>query len=161
MMLTQVTDRLRALVNDALTSTAGENLKPVRAVRSLLATANDLVGRPFAPVEELAARRAAAAPVAAEPVPKASAAREVAPVVVYFDGRDHRTKKTIEELLKGRDIPYRVLDVTNDEATRSWAVTQAKLDEFPLVFVAGEAIGGLHELTQADVNGVLKKKVFG
>ena len=58
-------------------------------------------------------------------------------------------------------IQTHVLDVTSDEATRSWAVTQAKLDEFPLVFVAGEAIGGLHELTQADVNGLLKKKVFG
>jgi hypothetical protein len=27
-----------------------------------------------------------------------------APVVVYFDGKDHRTKKKIEELLRGRDI---------------------------------------------------------
>lgn len=161
MMLTQVTDKLRAFVSDALTSTAGENVKPVRVVRSFLSTANDLVGRPFAPADELAARRAAAAPVAETAAAPKAAAREAAPVVVYFDGRDHRTKKKIEELLKGRDIPFRVLDVTSDEATRSWAVTQAKLDEFPLVFVAGEAIGGLHELTQADVNGLLKKKVFG
>ena len=81
--------------------------------------------------------------------------------MVYFDGKDHRTKKKIEELLRGRDIAFQVLDVTDDEATRSWAPEPAKLDEFPLVFVAGEAIGGLHELTQADVNGQLKKKVFG
>jgi len=161
MLLTQVTDKLRALAHGALTSTAGEKVAPVRVVRSFLATANDLVGRPLAPVEELAARRAAAAPVAAVAKPAAAPAREAAPVIVYFDGKDHRTKKKVEELLKGRDIPFRVLDVTNDEATRSWCVTQAKLDEFPLVFVAGEPIGGLHELTQADVNGLLKKKVFG
>jgi glutaredoxin-related protein len=163
MLITQVTDKLRALAFGALSSTAGENVRPVRVVRSFLATANDLVGRPLAPAEELAARRAAAAPPAPAAASKSAAApaREAAPVVVYFDGRDHRTKRKIEELLKGRDIPFRVLDVANDEATRSWCVTQAKLDEFPLVFVAGEPIGGLHELTQADVNGLLAKKVFG
>ena len=76
-------------------------------------------------------------------------------------GADHRTPKKIGEVLKARDIPFKVNDVTDDEATRSWALTQAQAQEFPLVFIAGESVGGLHELTQLDVTGALVKKVFG
>jgi glutaredoxin-related protein len=147
-------DRARVLVGDALASEAGNNFAPVRIARQVLGTANDLVGRPFFTAAELAARRPAATEAA-------TAKREAAPVMLYFDGKDHRTKKKMEELLKGKDVPYRVLDVTDDEATRSWAVTQAKMDEFPLLFIAGEAVGGLHELTQIDVNGELVRRVFG
>src|SRR5262249_34661604 len=118
-------------------------------------TANDLAGRPFCPQAELDASRQVVS------TGTVSQKREPAPVVMYFDGKDHRTKKKMEELLKSRDIPFRLLDVADAEATRSWALTQAKLSEFPLLFIAGEAIGGLHELTQADVNGQLKKRVLG
>jgi glutaredoxin-related protein len=118
-------------------------------VREVLETVHDLVGRPLE-------KRATAAPAA-----KVAEKREAAPVMLYFDGKDHRTKKKIEELLSGREIAFKLLDVTDDEATRSWALSAAKQAEFPLVFVAGEPIGGLHELTQADVNGELRKKVFG
>jgi glutaredoxin len=149
-------DNIRAWVGDALSSKVGDQYKPVRVVREALATANDLVGRPFRTTSELAARRHSNGNGNGH-----SAKREAAPVMVYFDGKDHRTRKKIEELLKGREIRYQVLDVTDDESTRSWAITAAKQTEFPLVFVAGEAIGGLHELTQADVNGVLTQKVFG
>jgi hypothetical protein len=121
-------------------------------VREVLETANDLVGRPFG------GRAQKKTTAAAAPAPEK---REVAPVMLYFDGKDHRTKKKIEELLGGRSIPFKLLDVTDDEATRLWALSAAKQAEFPLVFVAGEPIGGLHELTQADVNGDLKRKVFG
>jgi glutaredoxin len=157
MVLNKVTDKVRTLVDGVLRSTAGDQYKPVKLVREFLGTANDLVGRPFCSAEELEARRVADAPAGAA----APAVREPAPVMVYFDGKDHRTKKKVEELLSGRDIPFTVLDVTDDEATRLWASTAAKQAEFPLVFVAGEAIGGLHELTSADVNGLLRKKVFG
>jgi glutaredoxin len=149
-------DKVRAWVGDALSSKLGEHYKPVRMAREALATANDLLGRPFRTSDELAARKAANGHGDGH-----ASKREAAPVMVYFDGKDHRTRKKIEELLKGREIRYQVLDVTDDESTRSWAITQAKQTEFPLVFVAGEAIGGLHELTQADVNGVLTQKVFG
>ncbi len=154
-MLTQLSDRFRVFVADQLASEAGNRYRPVRLVRELLGTANDLVGRPFCTAEELRRRRG-------EPEPRhAQESREAAPVNVYFDGKDHRSKKKIEELLKSKDVPFTVLDVSDDEATRSWAVTQAKQDEFPLVFIAGEAIGGLHELTQLDVNGGLTRRVFG
>jgi len=154
MLLSTVSNRVRVLVNQALTSEVGNGWKPVKLVKNVLGTANDLVGRPFCSAEELETRRAAVAPVKVT-------VREAAPVMVYFDGKDHRTKKKVEELLNARNIPFKVLDVTDDEATRSWAQTTAKQLEFPLVFVAGESLGGLHELTDADVNGLLSKKVFG
>jgi hypothetical protein len=154
-------DRLRALVDDALRSTRADRLRPLRLLREVLGTANDLAGRPFRPLSESARRRerrAAAAAIAP------SAPREPAPVMLYFDGQDHRTLGRVEELLRSRAIPYKLLDVADDEATRAWAIAQARADPeraFPLVFVAGEPIGGLHELTQADVNGALRRRVFG
>jgi glutaredoxin len=155
-MLNRVTDRVRTLVNDVLSSETGNQYRPIRLVREVLGTANDLAGRPFCSESELEMRRGPQARDASAP-----SVKEAAPVMLYFDGKDHRTKKKMEELLKGRDIPFTVLDVSDDEATRLWAQSAARQQEFPLVFIAGEAIGGLHELTQADVNGLLRKKVFG
>jgi glutaredoxin-related protein len=155
-MLQRVSDRVRTLVAGALASESGNKYKPIKMVREVLGTANDLVGRPFCTQAELDERRGGTHDDGA-----AMLAREVAPVMLYVDGKDQRSKKKIIELLQGRDIKFTELDVSDDEATRSWAITAAKSEEFPLVFVAGEAIGGLHEVTQADVNGILKKKVFG
>jgi glutaredoxin len=154
-MFQRVTDRLRTTVHEVLASDRGDKLAPVKLLREVLGTANDLVGRPFCSQAELDERRGGGAGNGA-PVK-----REPAPVMVYFDGKDHRTKKKIEELLTGKEIPFKVLDVTDDEATRSWATTTAKQLEFPLVFIAGEPVGGLHEVTQLDVNGQLARRVFG
>ena len=167
-MPNSVSDKLRVFVDQALSSTRGNEDRPVKLLREVLGTANDLVGRPFCTEEELARRRAwrasarpapvaAAVPVKAAPAQPAPVA---APVMVYFDGKDHRSLAKVEELLKARGIPYKLLDVTDDESTRSWASTTAKAHEFPLVFIAGESIGGLDELTQADVTGELKRRVF-
>src|SRR6476619_4805301 len=128
-------DTLRVKINDVLVSDAGNRFKPVRLLRDVLGTANDLVGRPICSKAELDERRG----VVAESGPEV---REAAPVMLYFDGKDHRTKKKMEELLQGRDIPFKTLDVTDDEATRLWASSAAKMNEFPLVFIAGEPIGG-------------------
>lgn len=154
-MLRRMGDRLRTTVHDALASPRGDRYRPVKLLREVLGTANDLVGRPFCTQAELDERRQAGGRQAA------AVKREPAPVMLYFDGKDHRSKKKIEELLGAKEIPFRVLDVTDDEATRSWATTQAKQLEFPLVFIAGEPVGGLHELTQIDVNGDLVRRVFG
>ncbi|HWE26605.1 MAG TPA: hypothetical protein VHB97_01325 [Polyangia bacterium] len=154
-MLHRVTDKLRTAVHDMLASERGDRLRPVKLLREVLGTANDLAGRPFCTQAELDERRGGASNGAAV------ARREPAPVMLYFDGKDHRTKKKIEELLVSKEIPFKVLDVTDDEATRSWATTTAKQIEFPLLFIAGEPVGGLHELTQLDVNGQLARRVFG
>ena len=47
-----------------------------------------------------------------------------------------------------------------DSAERSWVVTAAKSEEFPIVVIAGTPVGGFHELTQLDVQGELKRRVF-
>ncbi len=154
MLLQRVTDKLRTGLNEVLTSSRGDQFKPVKILREVLATANDLSGRPICSPEELLERRYVA------PV-EVTIKREAAPVMLYFDGKDHRTKNKMEELLNAKDIPFKLLDLTDDEATRSWATTQAKQLEFPLLFIAGEAVGGLHELTALDVNGELVTRVFG
>jgi glutaredoxin len=153
-MFQRVTDKLRTTVHSVIASGRGDHFRPVKLLREVLGTANDLVGRPFCSQAELDERRQVAS---AGP----AARREPAPVMLYFDGKDHRTKKKMEELLASKEIPFKLLDVTDDEATRSWATTQAKQLEFPLLFIAGEPVGGLHELTQLDVNGQLVRRVFG
>ena len=151
-MLQALTEKLRVIVHRGLQETGNEGplLKRVREVAN---TVNDLLGKPIHGAESEVGTVGAAAP-ATPAVPLQ------APVVLYFDGKDHRTKTKIEELLRGRDIVFKTLDVTNDEAERSWVVTAAKSEEFPIVVIAGTPVGGLHELVQLDVQGELKRRVF-
>ena len=154
MQIQMITDRLRTLVGAALASSRYDHVVPVRKAREALATVNDLAGRPFCTSAELEERHTAEQQRVAD-------LKEPAPVIVYFDGKDHRTKVKVEELLQSRSIEFRTLDVGDDEATRSFAETASKSKEFPLVFIAGNAVGGLHELQQLDVNGELSRRVFG
>src|SRR5262245_11338223 len=152
-MLQALTEKLRVFVHRQLVETGNEG--PVlKRVREVANTVNDLLGKPIHGAES---GTDTVVPAAAPP----PAAPLQAPVVVYFDGKDHRTKKKIEELLRARDIVFTVLDVANDEAERSWVVTAAKSDEFPIVVIAGTPVGGFHELTKLDVQGELKRLVFG
>ena len=161
--------RGRVLLHGVLASEKGDRLPPLRWTRQALSFVNDLAGRPLCSQDELLRRDAEHAALNAEVAavregkksPVAPARREAAPVILYITDQDMRTKKKLEEILKGRDIPYTINDVTDDESSRSWALTQAKKLEFPLLFVAGEAIGGLDEVMQLDVTGGLLKKVFG
>lgn len=149
-----LTGKLRVIAHRGLQETGSEGplLKRVREVAN---TVNDLLGKPIHGAHVGEGGGLTVVPAAATP-----AAPVQAPVIVYFDGKDHRTKKKIEELLRGRDIVFSVLDVANDEAERSWVVTAAKSEEFPIVVIAGTAVGGFHELTQLDVQGELKRRVF-
>jgi len=148
-----LTEKLRVIVHRGLQETGNEG--PVlKRVREVANTVNDLLGKPIHGEES------GAETVTAAPAPAAAPLQMQAPVVVYFDGKDHRTKTKIEELLRGRDIVFTVLDVANDEAERSWVVTAAKSEEFPIVVIAGTPVGGLQELTQLDVQGELKRRVF-
>jgi glutaredoxin len=147
-----LTEKLRVIVHRGLQETGNEG--PVlKRVREVANTVNDLLGKPIHGADD-----AGGAVTSAAPAPAAAPLQ--APVVVYFDGKDHRTKTKIEELLRGRDIVFTVLDVANDEAERSWVVTAAKSEEFPIVVIAGTPVGGLQELTQLDVQGELKRRVF-
>ena len=151
-MLQALTEKLRVIVHRGMQETGNEG--PVlKRVREVANTVNDLLGKPIHGADD--GGGLSVVPAAATP-----AAPVQAPVVVYFDGKDHRTKTKIEELLRGRDIVFTVLDVANDEAERSWVVTAAKSEEFPIVVIAGTPGGGLQELTQLDVQGELKRLVF-
>jgi len=156
----------KRLAYSAISSETGNFIAPVRYARRAAGFVNDLLGRPLASDEELARRSSEAerldelaekarhGQVAAKP-------KEAAPVMLYVTDQFVRERKRLEDVLKGRGIAYQVLDVTDDEATRSWALTRAHATEFPLLFVAGEPVGGFEDVLSLDAMGGLKKKVFG
>lgn len=144
--------KLRELAYRQLEGGSETDRPLVKRVREVANTVNDLLGKPIHGGPD--------AGPDLRVVPTAAVKREQAPVIVYFDGKDHRTMKKVEELLRGRNIEFRVLDVANDEAERSWVVTAAKSEEFPIVVVAGTPLGGFHEVTQLDVQGELTRRVF-
>jgi glutaredoxin len=179
-MLNGVKEQLRAFAHRKLEATDRRKLHPVAVhALNLASIVNELMGRPIRGADEIrpgtpaspgatkerpvngvngaggAAGAASDAAVPAVPVP-----RPQAPVVLYFDGKDHRTRAKVEELLRSRDIAFKVLDVSDDEAERSWITTAAKTSEFPIVVVAGNPVGGLAELTQLDLQGELIRRVF-
>ena len=154
-MLSGLTGKLRSLAHQQLEAREADG-PLVRRLRDVVSTVNDLLGKPIG--GRTPARDAA---TAGGPVSSRRWFAEQAPVIVYFDGKDQRTRMKVEELLNAREIKFRILDVTNDEAERSWVITAAKSEEFPIVVVAGTPVGGFHELMQLDVPGELKKRVFG
>jgi hypothetical protein len=149
--------RASGFAYDKLVAPQRDAKPATRHLRNLASIANELLGRPLAPNDE--ASPAAPAPHTATPTPGQPPATRRAPVLVYFDGRDFRTLARVEELLKGRGYGYQVLDVSADEAEKSWATTAAKSTELPLVFVAGAPLGGWDALLRADVSGELAKLV--
>jgi glutaredoxin len=128
--------------------------------------ANAALGRPLADAGELADRRAfetrATAPSSAPaPAPAAGAPREAAPVVVYHMDKTRRDAGRLTEVLDGAGIPYKVMNIQDDPAAQSAVRRDSKGFRLPVVFIAGEAIGGRAELTNLAASGALKKRVFG
>ncbi len=165
-MLASMKNRLRALVYEKLVQADGRKMHPVaRHLRNAAAIVNELLPDGFR-VDERGAAEVAPAPRPStgngHGAKAAAPARPVqAPVFIYFDGRDHRTKAKIEELLNGQKIAFKVLDVTDDEAEKSWVTTTARMNELPIVVIAGAPVGGLGELTQLNLSGELQRRVFG
>jgi hypothetical protein len=129
---------------------------------------NDTLGRPLAPEDELADRRAfehgyADGAPAATPAPAAAAkAPEAAPVIVYyFKDKQWRDAGKLTEVLDANAIPYQMFNLDGDEATQAAVRRDAKGRGGPLCFIAGECVGGRAELVNLAGSGVLKKKVFG
>ncbi|MCC7000300.1 MAG: glutaredoxin [Deltaproteobacteria bacterium] len=91
----------------------------------------------------------------------AAAGREAAPVMLYMDWNSRHDLKRITEVLISAGIKWQELDVTEDESTRAWVKANGGVEDLPVLFVAGEAIGGYQEVAQADVTGELGRKVFG
>jgi len=160
-MIERITDRLRDLAYRAIEGDRRRDKPLVKHLRNLASIANEILGQPIRASTAAPAAATAPTPASAPPVASRASGPIAAPVFVYFDGKDHRTKAKIEELLRSRQIAFKVLDVTDDEAERSWVTTAAHSTEFPIVVIAGTPVGGLAEVTQLDLTGDLARKVFG
>jgi glutaredoxin-related protein len=127
---------------------------------------NDVLGRPLADEHELADRAAFAAkqgvPVAAA-APKAApvAATAVAPVIVYHMDKTRRDATKLVEILEANAIPHTVTNIQEDPAAQFAVRRDSKGLRLPVVFVAGECIGGREQLINLSTTGELKQKVFG
>jgi hypothetical protein len=133
----------------------------------LVRKANEALGRPLADEAELADRRAfesrtpnGATPTSATPAaPKSQT--DVAPVIVYHMDKTRRDAVKLTELLEGAGIPHQVSNIQEDPAAQMAVRRDSKGFRLPVVFVAGDAIGGRAELVNLINRGELKKKVFG
>jgi glutaredoxin len=131
--------------------------------------ANEVLGRPLADEAELADRRAfedaaqgraqAVAPATQAAAPDAQ--REAAPVVVYHMDKTRRDAGRLTEILDGAGIPYKVMNLEEDAAGQAAVRRDSKGFRLPVVFIAGEVIGGRSELITLASTGELRKKVFG
>ncbi len=152
-------EKARAKAHDAMTKLPGK-------AGDLARRANDALGRPLADEAELSDRRAfdartAPGAVAAAPAVKPSATSEAAPVVVYHMDKTRRDAQKLTEILDGMGIPYKVVNIQEDAAAQMSVRRDSGAHRLPVVFIAGEVIGGRHELTYMMSTGELKKRVFG
>lgn len=156
-------DRARARAHAAITRLPGR-------AGELARKANDVLGRPLADADELADRREFAARHVVDVTPgkaeradgkAAKAEREAAPVVVYHMDKTRRDAAKLTEILDDKGIPHQVMNIQEDPAAQMAVRRDSKGYRLPVVFIAGEAIGGRTELTNLASSGELVKKVFG
>jgi hypothetical protein len=123
--------------------------------------ANDALGRPLADADELADRHAFATRASAPTTTPTQAKREAAPVIVYHMDKTRRDALRLVELLDGAKVPHQVSNIQEDPAAQMAVRRDSKGFRLPVVFVAGEPIGGRAELVNLINSGELNKKVFG
>ena len=82
-------------------------------------------------------------------------------MIVYHMDKTRRDAAKLTEVLDGAGIPYRVMNIQEDPAAQMAVRRDSKGFRLPVVFIAGEVIGGRSELTNLAASGALKKKVFG
>ncbi len=150
-------DRARAKAHEAISKLPGK-------AGELATKANEALGRPLADEHELADRRAFAAGkdgavVTAAPV--VATGTKVAPVIIYHMDKTRRDAQRLVELLEGAGIPHQVSNIQEDPAAQYAIRRDSNGHRLPVVFIAGEVIGGRAELTNLQTTGELKKKVFG
>ncbi|HEY5938571.1 MAG TPA: hypothetical protein VIU61_28160 [Kofleriaceae bacterium] len=155
-------DRARARAHDAITKLPGK-------AGELAKKANEALGRPLADEDELADRKAFGAkpadPGAEKSGPAASPAPAVprgepAPVIVYHMDKTRRDAGKLTEILDGAGIPHQVSNIQEDPAAQMAVRRDSKGFRLPVVFVAGEPVGGRTELLNLQASGELAKKVW-
>jgi glutaredoxin-related protein len=127
-------DRFRAKAFAALDRAPGK-------VRDLAHKANEALGRPLAGADELAERRA-------------FAAGRGNVTVVAQPGK-------LTDVLDANGIVYTVTNIQEDPAAQAAVRRDSRGIRLPVVFIAGDCIGGRVELVNAASSGELKKKAFG
>jgi glutaredoxin len=148
-------DRARARAHDAITKLPGK-------AGELAKKANEALGRPLADQDELADRKAfgstqrGGVTVTAASQPRGDAA----PVIVYHMDKTRRDALKLTELLDAAGIPYQVSNIQEDPAAQMAVRRDSKGFRLPVVFIAGEPIGGRTELTNLQTTGELAKKVW-
>ena len=159
LFVSSIGDRLRAKAHAAIEKLPGK-------AKELALKANEALGRPLADQNELEDRRAFATRVGSATTTSGSKAvvtvsnADVAPVIVYHMDKTRRDALKLTELLDGAGIPYKVSNIQEDPAAQMAVRRDSNGYRLPLVFVAGEPIGGRAELTNMITNGELKKKVW-
>ncbi len=154
-----VLDGIRAKAHAALERIPGKAGEVVRK-------ANDALGRPLADEHELADRRAFEEKVVAKPAVAAkpaasSSASVVAPVIVYHMDKTRRDAQKLTDILEANGIEFTVTNIQEDAAAQYAVKRDSDGKRLPVVFIAGECLGGREELVNAASSGELKKKVFG
>jgi glutaredoxin-related protein len=126
---------------------------------------NESLGRPLADAEELEDRRAFAsrggAPATATTAAPPPAAKEQAPVIVYFMDKQKRDVGKLTDILDSNGVKHTVTNIQEDPAAQYAVRRDSHGKRLPVVFVAGECLGGREDLVNAASSGELKKKVFG
>jgi glutaredoxin 3 len=64
-----------------------------------------------------------------------------------------------KRLLTARNVAYTEIDVTGDQAKRTWLVEATGQRTVPQIFIAGESIGGYEELADLDRAGQLSERL--
>jgi glutaredoxin-related protein len=150
-------DKARAQAHGALSKLPGKVGETIRK-------ANDALGRPLADETELAERRAfeskGVTPTEAAAKPAPSEAM-VAPVIIYHMDKTRRDAQKLTDILDANGIEYKVTNIQEDAAAQYAVKRDSDGKRLPVVFIAGECLGGREELVNAASSGELKKKVFG
>ena len=127
---------------------------------------NEVLGRPLADAEELEDRRAFAARSSSTSTStsmstSASASREQAPVIVYYMDKQKRDVQKVTDILDANGVKYTATNIQEDPAAQYAVKRDSKGLRLPVVFVAGDCLGGREQLVNAASSGELKKRVFG
>lgn len=151
-----IADRIRAKAHAALERVPGK-------VGDKLRDVNEVLGRPFADETELQDRRAFVdkRPMAAPAPAQAEKTGEQAPVIVYYMEKQKRDVSKLTDILDANGVKYTVTNIQEDPAAQYAVRRDSNGARLPVVFVAGDCIGGREALVNAATSGDLKKRVFG
>ncbi len=136
-------------------------------IGDLARKANEALGRPLADEAELEDRRAFAlrggvtVTTGSKPAASGDPVVETAPVIVYHMDKTRRDATKLTDMLDAENIPYKVSNIQEDPAAQMAVRRDSGGYRLPVLFIAGDPIGGRAELANLIASGELKKKVFG